>query len=56
MNENKKTINPQRLKTILFALLVLLPFALYLSMGVPLLSYGIFGLLLVVFGLIAAIS
>lgn len=56
MNENKKTINPQRLKTILFALLVLLPFALYLSMSVPVLSYIVFISLLIVFGLIAVIS
>ena len=56
MNETKKTINPQLLKTILFALLVILPFALYLSMGVPVMSYVLYGLLLVVFGLIAVVS
>jgi hypothetical protein len=52
MNEQKKSINPQRIKTIIFALLVLLPFALYLSMSVPVLSYVLYGLLLVVFGAI----
>ena len=52
MNENKNKINPQTLKTVLFALLVLLPFALYLSMGVTVLSYVLYGLLLAVFGVI----
>lgn len=56
MNEKKKTINPQLLKAILFALLVLLPFVLYLSMSVPILSYIFYGVLLAVFVMIVIIN
>lgn len=56
MNEKKKTLNAQTTKAILFGLLVLLPFALYLSMGIPMLSYLLFGLLVGVFAAIAILN
>ncbi len=56
MNETKKTIDSRQLKAILFVLLVILPFVLYMSMGMPVLSYILFGLLLGVFGVIVLLS
>jgi hypothetical protein len=56
MNEKKKMINPRLPKAILFALLVILPFVLYVSMSVPVLSYILFGLLLAVFGAIVFLN
>lgn len=56
MKEKKNSNPPQILKTILFGLLVLLPFALYMSMGLPVLRTVLYGLLLATFGSILAIS
>jgi hypothetical protein len=56
MNEKQKTIKPNPTKAILLALLILLPFLLYLSMGTPILSYVLFGLLLAVFATIVLVN
>lgn len=56
MNQKKKTLNLRAVKPVLLPLLILLPFALFFSMGIPVLSYVVYGLLLVTFGLIATIS
>ena len=53
---NEKKFNPQLVKTILLSLLIVLPFVLYMSMGIPVLSYVVYGMLLAVFGVIVVVN